>query len=135
MKKKSISLAFKLNLLLTSMVLIVSLVLVNISVDSYSRTVYESVYQKLDAVERAMPESKEHILDRSYKVYLAAELPGLEAVRARAERENDGNILTQWLSSFVLDQSLNAFRHPYSDADYQQQTDGVSYSYFDAGLQ
>ena len=68
MKKKSISLAFKLNLLLTSMVLIVSLVLVNISVDSYSRTVYESVYQKLDAVERAMPESKEHILDRSYKV-------------------------------------------------------------------
>ena len=135
MKKKTISLAFKLNLLLTSMVLIVSLVLVNISVDSYSRTVYESVYQKLDAVERAMPESKEHILDRSYKVYLAAELPGLEAVRARAERENDGNILTQWLSSFVLDQSLNAFRHPYSDADYQQQTDGVSYSYFDAGLQ
>lgn len=44
MKQKRMSLAFKLNLLLSLIVLVVSLVLAKGSYDAYTRTVYQAYY-------------------------------------------------------------------------------------------
>ena len=132
MKKRDASLAFKLNLLLSLIVLIVSLGLVMGSYDAYTRTVYQPYYAKLDTMDRLVPDKNQQIYDDVVWALRAMRLEGFESQRQLALKEKDDWIFLDWLSKFLIlhDEDCFALQEEY---DKTHDPDGPNYPYSAAG--
>ena len=101
-KTKEITLAFKLNVLLTSIVLIVSAVLVSISYQSFTKTAYLPYEEKLDAMEANFTDDSDQFLKWVPYFYQATELEGFDQIRAEDEAQGFSGPLTDLLNQYTI---------------------------------
>ncbi len=117
MKRKRMSLAFKLNLLLSLIVLTGSLVLAKGSYDAYTRTVYQAYYEKLNFVEKMAVEKDKHLYDKIVWCIRVMRLDGFEEKRQIALKEHDDWHLFEWLSGFMI---VDAYDRLIPQAEYNE---------------
>lgn len=129
MKQKRMSLAFKLNLLLSLIVLVVSLVLAKGSYDAYTRTVYQAYYEKLNFVERMAVEKDRSLYDKIVWSIRAIRLEGFAEKQQLAQKEQDDWRLFEWLNDFVIVEGSDEFIH---QAEYDENGTPNNTGYLDS---
>ena len=78
MKNKSVSLTVKLNILITAIVIIVSVVLISISYSSYTRTAYLPAHKNLENVAKQMEDYAPSWMSDAATAYLLTSYDGFE---------------------------------------------------------
>lgn len=99
MRKSKRSLALKLNILITAIVLTVSMVLVNITYHAYTRTANAQLYERLDQVSEEQLAADESRLLSCVCLYDLTQLDGFAQARAAALRENRPDIMMEWMTT------------------------------------
>ena len=132
MKKSRRSLAFKLNILITAIVLIVSLVLVTISYSTYTTTVFQPYYSRLEAAESFI-HTEETQLQKLYDhFYAVTHTDNFEAYLAKAQAE--GSVEEQvraWLDGFQVNISSGALMRT---EEYDRRMDALNAEAEQAGI-
>ena len=99
-KKRRISLSFKLNLLITIIVLLVSALLVSISYQAYTETAYAQVREKLDRVSMEKIEENPTLLKQCGAAYRLTRLDGFQEARAAMGTEEGLLAFYEWLTGY-----------------------------------
>ena len=99
-KKRRISLSFKLNLLITIIVLLVSALLVSISYQAYTETAYAQVREKLDRVSMEKLEENPTLLKQCGAAYRLTRLDGFQEARAAMGTEEGLLAFYEWLTGY-----------------------------------
>ena len=99
-KKRRISLSFKLNLLITIIVLLVSALLVSISYQAYTETAYAQVREKLDRVSMEKLEENPTLLKQCSAAYRLTRLDGFQEARAAMGTEEGLLAFYEWLTEY-----------------------------------
>ena len=99
-KKRRVSLSFKLNLLITIIVLLVSALLVSISYQAYTETAYAQVREKLDQVSMEKIEENPTLLKQCGAAYRLTRLEGFQEARAAMGTEEGLLAFYEWLTEY-----------------------------------
>ena len=102
MKKKGMSIAVKLNILLTAMVLVVSLVLVMITYKTYTKTVYAPFYDNLESADSVFSEEGTEILNNTTLLYRLACMDGYMEAYTESEKQDADAPVQEWLSQYII---------------------------------
>ena len=105
MKNKSVSLTVKLNILITAIVNIVSVVLISISYSSYTRTAYLPAHKNLENVAKQMEDYAPSWMSDAATAYLLTSYDGFEEAHKAAMEDRWSNEMGEWLSQYKVGNS------------------------------
>ena len=107
MKQRRISLAFKLNLLITAIVLVVSAILISITYHAYTKTAYSQLHERLDKVNAEILPEK---LAQCGALSALTRLEGFDDTRAAAAAEGNSDPLFFWMQGYWIQTVSGSYR-------------------------
>ena len=108
-KKRAVSLSFKLNLLITAIVLVVSLMLINITYHSFTETSYAQIHEQLDTVSLEQIREDPSLLIRCTALYGLTQRDGFAEARAKSAADGNSMPIFSWLHDYWIQYDTGAY--------------------------
>ena len=102
MKQKKFSLSTKINLLMITIILVISVALISICSYVFKKVALSQVYDILDDVDNESVDSMEMLYHEMDIINALEHYDSYEKVRAEAEEKNDSTVLDAWIVGYLI---------------------------------